>query len=213
MNKLVTLCLLLLFIGAPLQAQERTNDQKKKDSVRRPLLNDLRKKNAVKYKEARNRLRTQPKSVQVYRFQRCTPCDTRFVASLLKKDKLTKAEIRNLICTNQPKCRANAEFREIFNEVIHKAIASVPDRFYDTYEEEGQRKYLTELDEEILNPNDDRITNEAVLKSLKARLQKRANSANQPVMLKRLEGKLESRIQIRQADLIKRKALIRQQGG
>ena len=68
MNKLVTLCLLLLFVGAPLQAQERTDDEKKKDSVRRPLLNDLRKKNAVKYKEARNRLRTQPKSVQVYRF-------------------------------------------------------------------------------------------------------------------------------------------------
>ena len=212
MNKLITLLLLTAFCFSPtLQAQQRV--PKQKDTVR-PMLSELRKKNAAKYKEARNRLRMQPKSIKrAYRFQRCTPCDTRYVASLLKKEKLTKAEIRNLICTNQPECRSNAEYREIFNELVHQTIDRVPDRFFDTYEEERQRKFLTELDEEILNPVNDRITNESVLKSLKTRIDRKANSNIQPVMLRRLEGKLESKIKLRNAELIKRKAVIQRQGG
>ena len=204
---------MLAFLGfGTLSAQERDSQSQSKDSVKKPLLKDLRKRNAAKFKEARQRIRTQPKAQTTYRFQRCTPCDTRYVAQLLKKDSLSKVEIRNLICTNQPKCRTNAEYREIFNELVHKSIDRIPDRFFDTYQEKGQRKFLNELDEEILNPIDDRYTAESALQKVRARMKIKTNNQIDPITLRRLQGKLERKIQVRRTELIKRNATIKQGG-
>ena len=101
----------------------------------------------------------------------------------------------------------------MYNELIHRTIAVEPDRFFEIYEENTRNTQLNLLDEEILNPVNDRITNESVLKSLKTRIDRKANSNIQPVMLRRLEGKLESKIKLRNAELIKRKAVIQRQGG
>ena len=125
---------------------------------------------------------------------------------------MTKEEIRNLICTNQPKCKTNAEFREMYNELVHRTIDKAPDRFFETYQERGQRQYLNELDEEILNPIDDRYTAETTLEKIKSRMRIKTNNQIDPIMLRRLEGKLERKIQIRNTELIKRKAII-QRGG
>lgn len=212
MNNLATILFAFVFcFSLNLNAQQKDNDQK--DSIQRPLLNNLRNKNAVKYQESRKKLQSQPKIKYSYRFEKCTPCDTRYIAQLLQKESLTKKEIKNAICTNQIQCKTNAEFRQMYNELIHRTIAVEPDRFFEIYEENTRNTQLNLLDEEILNPVNDRITNESVLKSLKTRIDRKANSNIQPVMLRRLEGKLESKIKLRNAELIKRKAVIQRQGG
>ena len=93
-----------------------------------------------------------------------------------------------------------------------RTIDKAPDRFFETYQERGQRQYLNELDEEILNPIDDRYTAETTLEKIKSRMRIKTNNQIDPIMLRRLEGKLERKIQIRNTELIKRKAII-QRGG
>ena len=215
MNKYIASVLLFVFLGiGTISAQDRNPRSQTEDTIKRPILSDLRKKNAVKYKQARARLSSQPKvrTKAAYRFRPCTPCDTRYVAQLLKKERLNKEEIRHMICTNQPRCKANAEFREMYNELVHKVIDKAPDRFFDTYQERGQRQYLNELDEEILNPIDDRFTAETTLQKIKSRMRMKTNNQIDPIMLRRLEGKLERKIQLRKTELIKRKAIILQGG-
>jgi hypothetical protein len=128
---------MIVFLGAGLTwAQEkRVVKQVEQDSVKRPLLTKIRKENAKTYKKAKVMQRTQPRirSVETrYRFRKCTPCDTRYVAQLLAKDEpLTKTEMSNLLCTYQPQCRDNAEFMPMYNELIHKAIDRSPAKFFD----------------------------------------------------------------------------------
>ena len=88
MNKYIASALLLFFLGIGIaSAQDRDPKSQTGDTLKRPILSDLRKKNAVKYRQARAKLRSQPRvrTKAAYRFQRCTPCDTRYVAQLLKK--------------------------------------------------------------------------------------------------------------------------------
>lgn len=207
MNKLLTLVIMLALCSPLTYAQEK--QPIKRDSVKRPLLSKLRTENAQKYKEMKTSERVAVKrTTPRYRYRQCSPCDTRYVAQLLaKQETLTRSEVSNLICTYGPECRDNAEFMQMYNELVHKTIKRNPDGFFEGYESSERAQFREALDEVIMNPVQDDVEPQQVLQTIRTRvLEKRqrstrsAKSLNEVSMLERLEVKMEADIEKKRID-------------
>jgi len=217
MNKIFALIMIVFLTAGMSWAQEkRVVKPVEQDSVKRPLLTQLRKENAKAYKKVKVMQRTQPgiRSVETrYRFQKCTPCDTRYVAQLLAKEEpLTKAEMGNLLCTFQPQCRDNAEFMPMYNELIHRAIDRSPTRFFDEYEAPERSQYRQAIDDIMMNPVRDDVDKQKIIRAVRSRIQQKRSirtrstqNTSSRELLENLQQKLEADVERKRLDVIRRK--------
>ena len=196
MNKqtiLTTLFALLIGAAGPwgsVTAQTKTE--------KTPMLNKIRRSSSKKYVEAREIMAKRRKTVRAYRYRDCIDCDVQYLAGLLESEKFTAKDYANLMCIKKSKCQDNAEFSQLYNEVVFMALEKKSEVFLECYADQRYANYKPAIELEIMSPVSDKINPKRVLRNVDRRLQRVNTQYKGRPELQQLQVKVERYTALRQ---------------